>query len=364
MYSLIRPLLFSAEPETIHHLTVDLLRRAGNFPVTRRLIHLLFDSPRDPRLEVEAFGIRFKNPVGLAAGYDKAGVAVQGLRGLGFGHVEVGTLTMQAQAGNPRPRVHRLPEAKAIINSMGFPNPGVDTLRLKRGAFGDLRVGVNIGKGKDKPLDRAAEDYCELVRRVHPQADYIALNVSCPNMVDLQKLQQREPLTQLLQAVAATRNSLTPRLPLLLKVSPDLSEAELDDTLDAIFATGVDGIIATNTSTGREGVPARALPLKGGLSGQPLRQRSTEFIRYLAQRTEGKLPIVGLGGIGSPADAIEKLRAGACLVQIFTGLIYAGPGLVRQINLELLRQQAEAYPFRRPAPATAAQPLYAQQKVP
>jgi dihydroorotate dehydrogenase len=362
MYSLIRPLLFSIEPETVHTMTVDLLRLAGNFPVTRRLIHLLFDTPPDPRLEVEAFGIRFKNPVGLAAGYDKAGAAVQGLRGLGFGHVEVGTLTLQAQAGNPRPRVHRLPEVKAVINSMGFPNPGVDTLRLKRGAFGDLRVGVNIGKGKDKPLDQAAEDYCELVRRVHPQADYIALNVSCPNMVDLQKLQQRTPLTHLLEAVTATRNSLTPRLPLLLKISPDLSEAEVDDTLDAIYATGVDGIIATNTSTARAGVPARAIQLKGGLSGEPLRQRATGFIRYLAQRTEGKLPIIGLGGIGSPADALEKLSAGACLVQVFTGLVYAGPSLVRQINLELLRQQSELYPFGRLAPAASARPIYAHQK--
>jgi dihydroorotate dehydrogenase len=361
MYSLIRPLLFSIEPETVHHLTVDVLRLAGNFPITRRLIHLLYDTPADPRLEVAAFGLKFKNPVGLAAGYDKAGVAVQGLRGLGFGHVEVGTLTLQPQAGNPRPRVHRLPEVKAVINSMGFPNPGVDTLRLKRGAFGDLRVGVNIGKGKDKPLDQAAEDYCELVRRVHPQADYIALNVSCPNMVDLQKLQQRTPLTHLLEAVTATRNSLTPRLPLLLKISPDLSEAEIDDTLDAIYSTGVDGIIATNTSTGRVGVPARAQQLKGGLSGAPLRQRATEFIRYLAQRTEGKLPIVGLGGIGSPADALEKLRAGACLVQVYTGLIYAGPGLVRQINRELLREQGELYPI---GPfSLAARPIYAHQKV-
>jgi dihydroorotate dehydrogenase len=220
---------------------------------------------------------------------------------------------------------------------MGFPNPGVDTLKLRRGAFGRVRVGINIGKGKDQPLDRAAEDYCALLRRVHPQADYIALNVSCPNMVDLQKLQRRGPLTKLLRAITATRNSLNPRLPLLLKLSPDLNEAEVDDTLTAAFDTGVDGIIATNTSTSRAGVPSQAVCLKGGLSGAPLRARSTEFIRYLHGRTEGKLPIVGLGGIGSPADAVEKLRAGATLVQIFTGMIYAGPGLAREINRALLQ---------------------------
>jgi dihydroorotate dehydrogenase len=343
VYPLIRPLLFRLEPERAHHLTVSMLRLASQMPLGPTLLRMLFDAPADPRLEVEAFGLKFKNPVGLAAGYDKAGVAVKGLSCLGFGHVEVGTLTLRPQIGNPRPRVHRLPEQGAVINSMGFPNPGVDTLNLKRGAFGQMRVGINIGKGKDQPLDRAAEDYCELFRRVHPQADYIALNVSCPNMVDLHKLQQRGPLTELLHAITATRDSLAPRLPLLLKLSPDLTEAEIDDTLTAVFDSGVDGIIATNTSTGRAGVPSHAAGLKGGLSGAPLRTKSTEFIRYLSHRTEGKLPIVGLGGIGSAADALEKLRAGATLVQIFTGMIYAGPSLVREINEGILQAKSEGW---------------------
>ncbi len=335
-YALIRPVLFRLEPERAHQLTISLLRLAGQMPLGPTLLRMMFDAPDDPRLEVEVFGLKFKNPVGLAAGYDKAGMAVKGLSCLGFGHVEVGTLTLKPQAGNPRPRVHRLPEQHAIINSMGFPNPGVGRLNLKRGAFGQTRIGVSIGKGKDQPLDRAAEDYCELLRRVHPQADYVALNVSCPNMVDLHKLQQRGPLTELLRAITATRNSLTPRLPLLLKLSPDLTEAEIDDTLMAVFDTGVDGIMATNTSTSRAGVPSGAAGLKGGLSGAPLRARSTEFIRYLSRCTVGKLPIVGLGGIGSPADALEKLQAGACLVQIYTGMIYAGPSLARQINQALI----------------------------
>ncbi len=336
VYPAIRPLLFCLEPELAHQLTISLVRLASQMPLGPALLRLMFDAPDDQRLAVEAFGLKFRNPVGLAAGYDKAGVAVKGLSCLGFGHVEVGTLTLKPQAGNPRPRVHRLPKQNAVINSMGFPNPGVDALNLQRGAFGKTRVGISIGKGKDQPLDRAADDYCELLRRVHPQADYVALNVSCPNMVDLHKLQQRGPLTELLRAITATRNSLNPRLPLLLKLSPDLTEAEIDDTLTAVFDTGVDGIIATNTSTARNGVPSRAVNLKGGLSGAPLRAKSTEFIRYLSGRIQGKLPIVGLGGIGSPADAMEKLDAGASLVQIYTGLIYAGPGLARQINRALL----------------------------
>ncbi len=339
MYRLIRPLLFRLEPEAAHHLTLSLLGLASHMPLGPTLLRLLFDAPADPRLEVEAFGLKFKNPVGLAAGYDKAGTGVKGLSCLGFGHVEVGTLTLKPQPGNPRPRVHRLPEAKAVVNYMGFPNPGVDPLKLKQGQFGAVRVGVNIGKGKETPLEQAAGDYEALCRRVHSQADYIAINVSCPNLGDLQKLQQREPLIQLLQAIAAVRNSLSPRRPLLLKLSPDLTEAEIDDALAAVYATGIDGIIATNTTTSRAGAPARAVELKGGLSGAPLRARATEFIRYVAQRTEGKLPIVGVGGIGTPADAIEKLQAGATLVQVYTGMIYAGPALARQINQEILRQK-------------------------
>ncbi len=332
MYSLLRPWLFRLDPERAHGLTLAGLRWAGNFPLTNRLLRSIF-AIADPRLEVEAFGIRFKNPVGLAAGYDKNGIAVNGLSCLGFGHIEVGTVTMQAQAGNPRPRLHRVPEAQALINRMGFPNAGVDALRVMRGA---ARVGINLGKGQDTPLECAAEDYCALLRKVHGQADYVAINVSSPNTLGLRQLQARAALTDLLKAVSAVRDSLSPRVPLLVKLAPDLGEAEMDDALVVISASGVDGIIAVNTTVSREAVPPAYRHLQGGLSGAPLRVRASEVIRYLALRTEGKLPIIGVGGIASAADALEKLQAGAWLIQLYTGLVYAGPGLVRHINAGLL----------------------------
>jgi dihydroorotate dehydrogenase len=332
MYRLLRPLLFQLDPETAHDLTLRVLRLSSQLPLTNYFLRRLF-IVNDPRLEVEAFGIRFKNPVGLAAGYDKNGIAVKGLSALGFGHVEVGTITRLPQAGNPRPRVHRVTSSQAIINSMGFPNNGVELLTVERGA---ARVGVNIGKGKDTPLDRAAEDYCELFKRVHSAADYVTINVSSPNTLNLRQLQARAILEELLRAVTQTRNALTPRLPLLIKIAPDLSEREMDDVIAAAESYGLDGIIATNTTVSRDGLPPAAKNLIGGLSGVPLRTRSTEVIRYLAARTQ--LPIIGVGGITCAADALEKIGAGARLIQIYTGLIYSGPGLVRQINQDILRK--------------------------
>jgi dihydroorotate dehydrogenase len=337
MYALLRPLLFRLDPEQAHNLTLALVKYAGDFPVARRLLSAMFEVT-DPRLEVEAFGIKFKNPVGLAAGYDKNGIAVNGLGCLGFGHVEVGTATLHPQTGNPRPRVHRVPEARALINSMGFPNDGVEAMQGKwRTAASRVRVGINLGKSKDTPLERAAEDYCALLRQVHGCADYVALNVSSPNTPGLRQLHARAAMEGLLKAVTEVRDSLTPRVPLLVKIAPDLSEREIDDVLTAMITCGADGIIATNTTLSREGVPEYATYLAGGLSGAPLRAQATEIIRYIARRTEGRLPIVGVGGVASAADALEKLRAGAHLVQVYTGLVYAGPGLVRQINAGLLR---------------------------
>jgi dihydroorotate dehydrogenase len=335
MYSHLRPLLFRLDPERAHQLTLTLLKWTGGFPATRALLHSLFDIA-DPRLEVQAFGVKFRNPVGVAAGYDKNGIAVRGLNSLGFGHIEVGTVTREPQAGNPRPRLHRLPEAGALINRMGFPNAGAEALKVKRES-GGARIGINLGKGKDTPLEKAAEDYCALLRSLQAQADYVALNVSSPNTPGLRQLQTRSAIEELLQAVTSVRNSLTPRVPLLVKISPDLAEAEIDDVLTAVMAHGLDGVIATNTTLRREGVPGYAAGLNGGLSGVPLRERATEVIRYIARRTEGQLPVVGVGGIASAADALEKVRAGACLVQVYTGLVYAGPGLARQINLGLLQ---------------------------
>jgi len=335
MYSTFRHLLYRLDAEQAHAVTLWLIKWAGNFPLTAAWLRSVFEVD-DPRLEVEAFGLKFRNPVGLAAGYDKNGVAVKGLSCLGFGHLEVGTVTLRPQAGNPRPRIHRVLEAQALINSLGFPNRGVEALKLRRGMAGATKIGINIGKGKDTPPERAAEDYCELLRRVHAQADYVALNVSSPNTPGLRKLQGREFLKSLLRDVTDVRDSLTPRVPLLVKIAPDLTESEIDDVLLAVMDCGIDGVIATNTTLSREAVPQHA-ETPGGLSGAPLRARATEVIRYIAQRTEGKLPIIGVGGVASAEDALEKLRAGAWLVQFYTGLVYEGPGLARQINLGLLR---------------------------
>jgi len=331
MYPLLRSLLFRFDAERVHAATLQLARWAGNFPLTFRLLSALFRVD-DPRLAVRVFGVQFKNPVGLAAGYDKDGIAVRGLSCLGFGHIEIGTVTLRAQVGNPRPRLHRIPEAHALINSMGFPNAGVEALRVPRDV---TRIGINIGKSKETSLEQAAQDYCALLERVHSQADYVALNVSSPNTPGLRALQARAAIYDLLRAVIATRDRLTPRVPLLVKISPDLSEAELDDLLDVLMMCGVDGVIATNTTLSREGL-ARYAEVNGGLSGAPLRARATHIIRHIAQRTRGALPIIGVGGIASANDALEKMRAGASLVQMYTGLVYAGPTLVRAINLGLL----------------------------
>jgi dihydroorotate dehydrogenase len=347
-YRLIRPLLFRLEAESAHDLTLNGLRLAGRLAVSRWLLRTLF-SVDDPRLVTEVFGLRFKNPVGLAAGYDKNGAAVNGLSALGFGHLEVGTVTRLPQVGNPRPRVHRLPPARALVNSMGFPNAGVDALPADlRPAAGQTasrrtptRIGINVGKGRDTPLEQAATDYCALLRKVHSrgQADYVAVNVSSPNTRGLRQLQDRQALEGLLTSLVEVRDSLRPRLPLLVKLAPDLTDLELDDALAVLVGvggSGVDGVIVANTTTSRDGVP-EAAKLAGGLSGAPLRKRSTAMIRYVASQAGERLAIVGVGGILEPADAVEKLQAGASLVQLFTGLVYGGPGLVRAINQELLR---------------------------
>lgn len=343
MYRALRPLLFRLDPERAHALTLAALR----LPFADVVLRALFDV-NDPRLEVEAFGLRFKNRVGLAAGYDKNGVAVNGLAALGFGHIEVGTVTLLPQPGNPKPRLHRVPEARALVNAMGFPNDGVDALmrESRKWKVRPLsthyfpRIGVNIGKGRDMPLERAAEDYCALLERVHECADYVALNLSSPNTPGLRQLQMRAFLEDLLRAVTAVRDRLPSklnlrRMPLLVKLAPDLTEAELDDVLAAVTACGIDGLIATNTTVNREGLPARAQSLPGGLSGEPLRARATAVVRYLARRTD--LSIIGVGGILCADDALEKLDAGATLVQLYTGMVYAGPALVHAINLHLLK---------------------------
>jgi dihydroorotate dehydrogenase len=273
----------------------------------------------------------------MAAGFDKDGRAIRGLACLGFGHIELGTVTPLAQPGNPRPRVFRLPEDQALINRLGFPNAGAEALsrRLRQRRPRGVILGVNLGKGIDTSLEKAVEDYTDLVRVFHALADYLVINVSSPNTLGLRRLQARDYLEDLLKRISQTRSELVAgeahACPILVKLAPDLDEDELTDAVNAIEVAGMDGVIATNTTVQRDGLRSPLQHETGGLSGAPLRERSTEVIRSIHRLSEGRLPIIGVGGISEPRDALEKIQAGASLVQIYTGLIYRGPGLVRHI---------------------------------
>jgi dihydroorotate dehydrogenase len=302
---------------------------------------------RHPALPRELLGLSFANPVGLAAGFDKDGKHFEAMAALGFGFIEIGTVTPRPQAGNPQPRLFRLPQDEALINRMGFNNEGVEALaaRLQHHRPPGLIVGGNIGKNKDTPNERASEDYAYCFEALYPYVDYFVVNVSSPNTPNLRELQDKEPLRRLLAELQALNQQKPQPRPILLKIAPDLSEQQLDDILDIVRTTQIAGVIATNTTISREGLrasPARIAAIgAGGLSGQPVKQRATEVIRYLHQKSGGELFIVGVGGIASPEDALEKLAAGAALVQIYTGLIYEGPGLVRRINRALAAQATQ-----------------------
>ena len=332
----LRPLLFRLDPERAHALTLRLLAAAGGLAPLRAWLRRVF-CLEDPGLSVEAFGLKFPNPLGLAAGYDKDGAALAGLACLGFGHVELGTVTPRPQAGNPRPRLFRLPEDEGLVNRMGFPNAGGEALlrRLGRGRAEGVRVGVNIGKGVETPLERAVEDYLTLLRLFHGSCDYLAINVSSPNTLGLRRLQARNQLEALLRALADERLQLAAnsgsRIPMLVKLAPDLEDDELADAIEAIIRSGMDGVIATNTTVTRRGLLSPRGGETGGLSGRPLRARSTEVVRRIVGLSEGRLPVVGVGGVFGPEEAREKLDAGAVLVQVYTGLVYRGPGLAREV---------------------------------
>ncbi len=334
VYPFFRSLLFRLEPEQAHALTLRLVRIAGALPPVGGLLRRCFAVPTRP---VQAFGLRFANPVGLAAGYDKDGLGWRGLACLGFGHIEVGTVTQRAQPGNPGPRLFRLPQERALINRMGFPGQGADFVATCLGGPRPpgLVLGVNIGKNKDTPLEAAAEDYGSLLRTFAPLADYLAINVSSPNTIGLRRLQGRAALDALLGCLAAERQVQTARsgksLPLLVKLAPDLSNEELDDALEVITARGMDGVIATNTTLARPDLRSPHAGESGGLSGAPLHRASLGMVSAICQRTQGKLPVIGVGGIENAAGAQAMLDAGAVLIQVYTGLVYAGPGLARQI---------------------------------
>jgi dihydroorotate dehydrogenase len=333
MYRAIRPLLFQLEPERAHDLTIQLLRLAGALPPVRAFLRAYFRGPDRP---VELFGLKFRNPVGLAAGYDKDGLAWRGLACLGFSHLELGTVTPRPQDGNPRPRVFRLPADRAVINRMGFPGRGADFLRGRLDHRPrDFILGINLGKNKVTPLETAHQDYLSLMRTFARYADYLAVNVSSPNTVGLRSLQARAQLTELLTELQAERQeqaaALGKNVPLLVKLAPDLNEHELADALEALMDAQVDGVIATNTTLQRPKLNSANARETGGLSGAPLSALSTHLIARINALTSGKLPIIAVGGVMDAAEARAKLDAGAALVQVYTGLIYSGPGLVREI---------------------------------
>lgn len=333
MYPFFRKYLFKLDPETAHQLTLNTLRLAGWFAPSRWMLQALFSAPSKP---VHAFGLDFKNPVGLAAGYDKDGVAIRGLAALGFGHIEIGTVTLKPQPGNPKPRVFRLAQDEAVINRMGFPSRGCEYVaRQLRGlACNDLIVGVNLGKNKDTPLEEAAREYAALMRVFAPLADYLTINVSSPNTVGLRRLQGRDLLESLLRQMRMERETCEVKRPLLVKISPDLNDEELEDAIGVILDQGMDGIIATNTTLAREGLRSRLRGESGGLSGSPLRGRSEAVLKQVVRLAGGKVPIVSVGGIMNPEEAKKRLALGASLVQVYTGLVYRGPWLVREMVRE------------------------------
>jgi dihydroorotate dehydrogenase len=351
--TILRPLLFYAtqrDPEIAHSLTLKLLAVFSQTPALSRQLHRVW-AVQDPALACTVFGLRFPNPVGLAAGFDKDGVAVPAWAAMGFGHVEVGTVTWHAQPGNPRPRVFRLGASQALINRMGFNNHGAAALaqRLRRMPAPPNPIGISLGKSRRTPLEEAIDDYRASLRELYAYGDYFAINVSSPNTPGLRSLQDRAQLEALLAALQQEAAHLAqipahqgkPVPPLLLKISPDLSKDAVLEILTVCSAHQISGIIATNTTLSREGLQ-EASSETGGLSGRPLAETARQMVGFISRETAGRLPIIGVGGIASPDDARRMLAAGASLVQIYTGLVYRGPRLVRAINDDLQAQPAHA----------------------
>jgi dihydroorotate dehydrogenase len=334
---LIRPVLFQLDPEKVHHFTFRLIHFLFLIPGISFLFKRIYQVS-NPKLEREVFGLKFKNPVGLAAGFDKDAKLFSQLADFGFGFIEIGTLTPRPQAGNPKKRLFRLREDEAIINRMGFNNGGVDAAveRLKKNK--NTLIGGNIGKNKNTPNENATEDYEYCFDALFDYVDYFVVNVSSPNTPNLRDLQDKEPLTRLLKTLQSKNNTRPKPKPILLKIAPDLSNDQLLDIIAIVKDTGIAGVIATNTTISREGLksPEAVTKEAGGLSGKPLAKRSTEVIRFLSEKSNRAFPIVGVGGISSAEDALEKLEAGASLVQLYTGFIYEGPALIKAINKKLL----------------------------
>lgn len=336
MYKLfIRPFLFSLDPEKAHHFTFKYLKFIHKIPLVPLLIRKIYNVEH-PSLHREVFGLHFKNPIGLAAGLDKDAKLYKELANLGFGFIEIGTITPKPQPGNPKKRLFRLIEDQGIINRMGFNNEGVEAAvkRLKKNT--NVLIGGNIGKNKTTPNEEAVNDYLICFKQLFNYVDYFVVNVSSPNTPNLRTLQEKEPLKQLLSTLQNTNLTHKNPKPILLKIAPDLTDEQLLDIIEIVQETHIAGVIATNTTIGREGLVSDNQKETGGLSGKPLKSRSTEVIRFLSEKSNHAFPIIGVGGIFSETDALEKLEAGASLIQLYTGFIYEGAGLIKRINKQLI----------------------------
>ena len=336
MYKLlIRPLLFLFDPEEVHYFTFSAIRFISKIPGFSSVFRAIYVI-EDKRLETEVFGLKFKNPVGLAAGFDKDAVLYNELSNFGFGFIEIGTLTPKAQDGNPKKRLFRLKQDAAIINRMGFNNKGIQAAIEKLKQNKGVLIGGNIGKNKLTPNENAADDYVICFEALYDYVDYFVVNVSSPNTPNLRELQEKEPLTKLLQTLQDLNLARPKQKPILLKIAPDLTDEQLLDIIDIVNTTKIAGVIATNTTISRAGLQSENKAEVGGLSGKPLTSRSTEVIRFLSQKSNKSFPIIGVGGIHSAQEAIDKLEAGASLIQLYTGFIYEGPALVKAINKKIL----------------------------
>lgn len=340
--SILRPIFFSFDPEKIHHFTFSLIKLTSKIPGFPSIFRSLYQV-KDKKLERNLFGLTFDNPVGLAAGFDKNAVLYNELANFGFGFIEIGTVTPKGQEGNPKKRLFRLKDDKGIINRMGFNNEGLESAiqQLKKNK-GKLIIGGNIGKNTQTSPENYTQDYLTCFEGLHPYVDYFVLNVSCPNVGSHAKLEDVDYLRELIAACQEINNSKEHPKPILLKIAPDLNNGQLDEIIDLVAETKIDGVIASNTSVSREGLKASKERLEeignGGLSGQPIKEKSTKVIKYLADKSNKAFPIIGVGGIHSEADALEKINAGADLVQIYTGFIYEGPSLIKRINKAILKQ--------------------------
>ncbi len=339
MYKLIKPLLFQFDPENIHYVVTGALRRVNQIWGVKSFLKNFYQL-EDKRLAREVLGLKFKNPLGLAAGFDKNASLIEELAEFGFGFIEIGTVTPLPQPGNEKPRMFRLPQDDALINRMGFNNQGVDVVaaRLKQLDRKGLIIGGNIGKNKLTPNEDAVSDYIKCFDRLFDVVDYFVVNVSSPNTPGLRELQEKEPLKHILNTLQQRNNKNQISRPILLKIAPDLTNSQLDDIIEIVMETKIAGVIATNTTISRDDLLSSDNLKKesGGLSGKPLSIRSTEVIRYLSEHSNKSFVIIGVGGIHSPEDAIQKIQAGASLIQIYTGFIYEGPGLVKRILKGLL----------------------------